>query len=108
MKRNINDYFVYNNGSEFTGLQNRRHLPQQIPKIIHQIWVGTDPLPFNKKILMDNLKDLHPSYEYKLWTNENLTKENFPATYDIVQQMFIFNKISPTCKFATIADLIRL
>lgn len=28
--------------------------------------------------------------------------------YDIVQQMFKFNKISPTSKFATVADLIRL
>lgn len=69
MQRNINDYFIYNNGSEFVGLQNRKHLPEIIPKIIHQIWIGHDQLPHNKKVLMDSVKNLHPDYEYKLWTN---------------------------------------
>lgn len=40
-----------------------------IPKIIHQTWkTETLPHPFN--ILADTWKELHPDWEYKLWTDE--------------------------------------
>jgi hypothetical protein len=49
--------------------------PIIIPKIIHQIWIGS-PLPdkFNKMI--QSWKDLHPDWEYCLWTDEDV--EDFP------------------------------
>jgi mannosyltransferase OCH1-like enzyme len=41
-----------------------------IPKIIHQIWLGDKSLkPTN---LMKTWEKINPSWEYKLWTEENL------------------------------------
>jgi mannosyltransferase OCH1-like enzyme len=41
----------------------------KIPKIIHQIWLG----PFNPpQKAMDSWVRLHPSWEYHLWTEDNL------------------------------------
>lgn len=43
-----------------------------IPKIFHQIWIGEKKYP---KIFRDYAQtwiDLHPDWEYKLWTNDNL------------------------------------
>ncbi len=45
---------------------------KQIPKILHQIWIGPDPIPPACQRWMDGWKDLHPDWEYRLWTDENL------------------------------------
>ena len=39
-----------------------------IPKIIHQYWNGKNP----PKGLMQHCRDLHPDWEYHLWTPENV------------------------------------
>ena len=41
-----------------------------IPKIIHQSWLGDQSLKPDK--LMKTWKKVNPSWEYKLWTEENL------------------------------------
>lgn len=41
----------------------------KIPKIIHQIWIGSGQRP---KALMDTCRDMNPSWNYRLWTEENL------------------------------------
>lgn len=43
-----------------------------IPKIIHQIWIGPKPVPERVKWMMATWKELNPTWEYKLWTNEDL------------------------------------
>lgn len=48
-----------------------------IPKIIHQIWVGDNPLPAKSETYIKKIKELHPEYEYKLWKNDDITPENF-------------------------------
>ena len=48
----------------------------KIPKIIHQIWVGKKQIPENYKSFMQTIKNLHPDWEYKLWTDEDV--ESFP------------------------------
>ena len=40
-----------------------------VPKIIHQLWIGDKPAPFN---LMNSVKDMNPEYEYILWNEDNL------------------------------------
>jgi len=45
-----------------------------IPKIIHQIWIGPDPIPDRCKRYVETWKKHHPSWEYKFWHNAN-TKE---------------------------------
>ena len=47
-----------------------------IPKIIHQIWIGS-PLPQVFKKYMNTWKQMHSDWEYKLWTDENV-HELFP------------------------------
>jgi Mannosyltransferase OCH1 and related enzymes len=48
-----------------------------IPKIIHQIWIGS-PLPEVFKKYMETWQELHPDWQYVLWTDEKVEKELFP------------------------------
>lgn len=41
-----------------------------IPKKIHQIWLG-GPVPDVYKKYMDSWKTMHPDWEYKLWTDKD-------------------------------------
>ena len=42
-----------------------------IPKIIHQIWLGS-PLPEKYKKFQNSWINLHPNWEYKLWTDKEV------------------------------------
>lgn len=46
-----------------------------ISKIIHQIWVGPNPLPETYVPLIEKIKAIHPDWEHHLWTEDNLPKE---------------------------------
>lgn len=46
-------------------------------KKIHQIWVGPNPLPTKSVEFIRNIKQLHPDYEYRLWTDIDITPANF-------------------------------
>ena len=51
------------------------HCPQQIPQIIHQIWIGPNKPPwpwinsFRKKFMKQ-----HPDWEYRLWREKEIAK----------------------------------
>jgi len=47
------------------------HKYYKIPRKIHQIWLGS-PLPDKYKLLIENIKKLHPKWEYKLWTDDDI------------------------------------
>ncbi len=49
----------------------------QIPKLIHQIWIGPKPLPEKYKIWMKSWQDLNKDWDYKLWTDQNIGELNF-------------------------------
>ena len=51
-----------------------------IPKKIHSIWLGNSPLPKNKQYYLETWRKFHPDWEVKLWTDQDLLKENFPNT----------------------------
>lgn len=56
-----------------------------IPKIIHQTW-KTRELPKDVKNWHLNIKELHPGWDVRLWTDEDnlaLVKEHFPHLLDI-------------------------
>lgn len=53
----------------------------KIPKIIHQIWVGPKPIPELYLNYAQHCQKLHPAWEYKLWREEDIRKENFPSKY---------------------------
>ena len=42
-----------------------------IPKIIHQLWIGSKPRPHK---FMKTWKDKHPDYEYIMWNEEEIKK----------------------------------
>lgn len=43
----------------------------RIPKIIHQIWIGS-PLPEKYKTLIATWKQFHPDWQHKLWTDKDI------------------------------------
>ena len=57
MEKAYNDFYVSNIG---------KALPPKIPKILHQIWLGS-PLPNKYKILIDLWKQRHPDWTFLLW-----------------------------------------
>lgn len=48
-----------------------------IPKIIHQIWIGPNKLPERCISLVSEMKEMHPDWEHKLWTNEEVFEGEF-------------------------------
>jgi mannosyltransferase OCH1-like enzyme len=64
----------------------------KIPKIIHQIWVGKRPLPETYKKLIQTWKDMHPDWEYKLWTDEEVkhlklkNRKYYDKAYDMCEK----------------------
>lgn len=49
-----------------------------IPKHLHQVWLGSKPIP--KKFLdwRDNWRQLHPDWQYTLWIDSNTNRELDP------------------------------
>lgn len=77
----------------------------KIPKTIHQIWVGSDAdkLPVHKKLYMSSFKQiLGNSWDYKLWTDDDITPNNFPITYEYIQLI----RGKPK-KWAQVGDLMK-
>ena len=50
-----------------------------IPKIMHQIWIGPDPIPEQEQDFIDSWKKLHPSWKHMMWTNENIHTLDMPS-----------------------------
>jgi len=75
----------------------------QIPKIIHQIWIGDEKMPDHCVQFVKEMKDMHPDWQYKLWGNEIFTdvykEDEFLQSYIKNPKMY---------KWAFIADRIRL
>ncbi len=76
----------------------------QIPKIIHQVWIGPNPIPEFCQEFMRDMKNKHEKlgYIYKFWGNEIWEKYK--------EDKFIQNyKTDPeTFKYAYICDRLRL
>ena len=79
-----------------------------IPKIIHQIWVGNSKPPKLNSFYMNTCK--MDGWKYKLWTDEDLTKKNFPITFNLIEKIIQVGKLDKKLnkKLAQIADLMRL
>ena len=56
-----------------------------IPKIIHQTYKVKNPLPETFRVCQTKLLSLHPDFEYKFWTDEDMYNEiktYFPSYYE--------------------------
>jgi mannosyltransferase OCH1-like enzyme len=51
----------------------------EIPKIIHQIWIGPKPPP---KRFLATWQAQHPTWDYRFWTDDNLPPLKNQALYD--------------------------
>jgi inositol phosphorylceramide mannosyltransferase catalytic subunit len=71
-----------------------------IPRIIHQIWIGPNEIPPQCKEYAETWKTLHPEWEYKLWTNDNL--EEMPIKAKIQSERY-----AKANRWAEQSDIIR-
>lgn len=58
-----------------------------IPKKIHFIWLGPITPPYLEKF-MKTFETYAPGYEQRLWSDSDITKKNFPITYDTIQKVW--------------------
>lgn len=64
-------------------------------------------MPNFKKLLTNRIKENHPNFEYYLWTNDNITRENFPVSYDLIKRLIEYSKDGKYKKYSAISDLMR-
>jgi hypothetical protein len=69
----------------------------RIPKIIHQIWLGPRLPPAYFAEFQEKIKQLHPGWEYHLWSEADLEELNL-ENWDLVQK---------TQNYAEQSDIIR-
>jgi hypothetical protein len=55
--------------NQYNSRYTRRSLQKRIPAYIHQIWIGTKPIPEQYKKWQKSWQEKHPRWQYKLWTN---------------------------------------
>jgi mannosyltransferase OCH1-like enzyme len=58
---------------------------QKIPKIIHQIWGGTRPVPGYFKTFSQTWLNCHPDWKYEFWDNDRINKyvqQYYPLYWD--------------------------
>jgi hypothetical protein len=69
-----------------------------IPKIIHQLWVGNQPLPVK---WMGTWKEAHPDWEYRLWENDEVfgTKWINQAHVDYFKDRQMWPGVSDICTY---------
>lgn len=92
---------LYTFKDRYEHARHARYTPENIPKIIHQIWLGS-PFPKRYKRFQDLIKTLHPGWDYKLWTDENIkqlrlfnqkaydTASNFGEKSDIARYEILY------------------
>ena len=57
-----------------------------IPRKIHFIWIGTNPLPDYFERFLKGFHKLNPEFEIKVWRNKDVTKKNFPKVWSYLKQ----------------------
>ena len=84
-KQNIEDW--QNIENRYLQIKNKPLLEKKIPKIIHQIWLGKQMPEFEKKLSNQVKNSLDSSWQYILWSEENIqdlqvfkNKDLFDAT----------------------------
>lgn len=99
---------LFSNINFFEKPNNKLTTTGGIPKIIHQIWIGKK-IPFPQNIYIKSWSTILPNWKYKLWTNKDLTKDNFPITWKYINKIFEIgkNKNNMKKKYAMIADLMK-
>jgi hypothetical protein len=53
-----------------------------IPRVIHRVWLGSEPLPEEFEHYGETWKQHHPEWEMRLWTDSNLPALRFPEAFE--------------------------
>ena len=69
-----------------------------IPKKIHYVWVGTAPIPEQDQKFIAQWQKLHPDYEIKRWTEQDIDLEKYPLVKKAIDEK----------RWALAADIIRM
>jgi mannosyltransferase OCH1-like enzyme len=72
-----------------------------VNKIIHQIWVGPEPIPLRERYFIRDIKLKNPNWEYMFWTDSNL-----PELPNNIKE--IYNIFGKDKQYAFQADILRL
>ena len=56
-----------------------------IPRTIHQIWIGPDPLPEHHKPWIESWRRHHPDWEHRLWSEDDLPED--PIHAEILERL---------------------
>ena len=57
----------------------RRLRRQRIPRVIHRIWLGPNPMPAEHERFGETWAEQHPAWEQRLWTDDDLAELAIPA-----------------------------
>ena len=76
----------------------------QIPKKIHQVWIGFKEIPDWCQKFGEEMEAMHPDWEYKLWTHDEIFNHQYKD--DPFLQSYLTNP--ELYKWAFIADRVRL
>ena len=77
----------------------------EIPKIIHQIWLqGKDVIPEKYIPKIDNIKKLHPNWEYKIWDEKSFL-QLLQKTPEFIEKYNLFKHLHQKIDFAKIIIL---
>lgn len=75
-----------------------------IPKKLHQIWIGHKPVPEQCAAFSEEMRAMHPDWEYKLWGHDEIFNDLYkddPFLQEYVKEPDVY-------KWAFIADRVRL
>jgi mannosyltransferase OCH1-like enzyme len=56
-----------------------------VPRTIHHIWIGPDPLPADHKAWIKSWERNHPRWEFRLWTEDNLPSD--PIRSEVLERL---------------------
>ena len=101
----MDEFAVFNPAKDYEPYT-RRDKPALIPKIIHQIWIG-GAIPTAKRVVIDSNMKLYPDFQLKIWGKEDITRENFPLSYDLLQTLYEVDNFTRYSRRATMADVMR-
>lgn len=77
---------------------------------MHQAFLTySDSIPRQRQLIGKSFTIHNPTYKYVLWQMKDITRKNFPYTYDSIQKLFEYQKNTPEANLKSyIADLMRM
>jgi hypothetical protein len=64
-------------------------------------------MPAAQKAILEMNRARYPHWEFKIWGEGNITKERFPRSFELLQNIRHLNKDMRYSRLATMADIMR-